>query len=62
MGWASGSELLEYVWDTVKKEIPRARRKHVAQRLVDIFEGADCDTVCEVEELCKLVHDHSEDE
>jgi hypothetical protein len=62
MGWASGSQILEDVWNTVKKHIPKNKHKTVAAKLVDIFENSDCDTVCEVEELCALVHDHGEEE
>jgi hypothetical protein len=62
MGWAGGSELAETVWEIVKNHIPKDSKKRVAKRIVAAFEHHDCDTICEVEELCKLAHDHSEDE
>ncbi len=51
MGWASGSELAEDVWTTVRKYIPETKRKSIATRIVRIFEGHDCDTLHEAEKL-----------
>ncbi len=48
MGWASGSQLLEEVAEKVMKHIPPNQRSAVASDLIDAFEGADCDTICEV--------------
>jgi hypothetical protein len=53
MGWASGSELAEKVWNAVKKHIPKEHRKEVAGRIVDAFEAEDCDTMYEADELMK---------
>ena len=47
MGWASGSELAENIWDTVSDYIPEKAKIKVAQNLIDIFEGRDCDTMQE---------------
>lgn len=47
MGWASGSSIAESVWDAVKKHIPKSDQKAVAERIVDIFENEDCDTMHE---------------
>ena len=54
MGWASGSELAEEIWDIVKKYIPKNKKKKVAKQLVEAFEDRDCDTMCEAEELFKV--------
>jgi hypothetical protein len=51
MGWAGGSGIAEEIWDLVGPLIPAARRKEVAARIVDIFEGEDCDTMDEAEQL-----------
>lgn len=51
MGWASGSELAEDVWDTVRKYIPVKNRRRVARKIVDLFEQQDCDTIHECEKL-----------
>lgn len=53
MGWASGLELAEQVWDTVREYIPEGDRKVVANKLIGHFEDMDCDTIDEAEQLCK---------
>jgi len=50
MGWASGSSILEDVAQAVMPLIPKGKRKEIAERLVAIFEDADCDTINEVEQ------------
>ena len=62
MGWTRGNELADNVWQVFKKYVPAQDRKKVATKLVDLFEDMDCDTICEIEELCKLAHDHTKDE
>jgi hypothetical protein len=62
MGWSSGAELAGDVWDLFKKYVPAKDQKRVATKLVDLFENQDCDNICEVEELCKLVHNNKHDE
>lgn len=53
MGWASGSELAEEVWLVVRRHIPEGDQRTLAAReIIDIFEGADCDTIDEAETLC----------
>ena len=47
MGWASGGELADNVWDVVSSYIPKGAKAKVAQDLIDIFEGRDCDTMQE---------------
>ena len=51
MGWASGSELAEDVWDVVRPFIPMEERKKVARSIVQAFENRDCDTLDEAETL-----------
>jgi hypothetical protein len=51
MGWASGSEIAESIWDAVKKSIPKKDQKKVAKKIIEIFENNDCDTIEEAEEL-----------
>lgn len=53
MGWASGSMLADSVWSMFRKHVPAKNRKAVAKRLVDLFEGEDCDTMDECEQLMK---------
>lgn len=48
MGWASGSEILDDVAKVVMPLIPAARRAKVAEKLIGIFDGHDCDTINEV--------------
>jgi len=54
MGWASGSELAEDVWDAVQRFIPQGEpRRKVAREIIELFEDRDCDTIDEAESLCK---------
>ncbi len=53
MGWASGSELAEDVWEAVGKHLPKNRRQEIARRIVDLFERHDCDTLDEAQTLMK---------
>ncbi len=54
MGWASGSEIADRIWDTVKEHIPESEKKSIALEIIKIFEDEDCDTIYECEELCKV--------
>ena len=48
MGWASGSELADEVWNIFEKFMPNEKvAKKTAQKLVDAFEDQDCDTMYE---------------
>jgi len=53
MGWASGSEIAEDVYDLIRKYVPTKERKRVAGKIIDIFEHHDCDTMYECEVLIK---------
>lgn len=53
MGWASGSELAEDLWNTIERYIPTQQKKRVATKIIDLFEMQDCDTIDEAEKLCK---------
>jgi hypothetical protein len=43
MGWASGSQLAERVYEHIRPWIPPNRRRQVAQYILDQFEGEDAD-------------------
>jgi hypothetical protein len=43
MGWCSGSELAEEVWDKIQDFIPKVKRKKVARELVELFNNHDAD-------------------
>lgn len=62
MGWASGSIIAEVIWDLIKNEIPKNKQKKIAQKLIDIFENEDCDTIYEAEELYKAAGKSLEEE
>lgn len=51
MGWSSGSELAETLWNEVREYVPKNKRKEVANAFVDAFESYDCDTIDECEVL-----------
>lgn len=50
MGWASGSSLLDAVAKIVMPHIPAKKRAKVAGKLIDEFEGEDCDTINECDQ------------
>ena len=43
MGWSSGSELAQEVWDAVYPHLPKKARQDVAQQIVEAFENHDAD-------------------
>jgi len=43
MGWASGSNLAEQMYDEIRKHIPVKKRKVVARAILENFEGNDAD-------------------
>lgn len=47
MGWASGASLLDDVAKLVMPLLAPTVRRQVAERLIDLFEDADCDTIDE---------------
>jgi hypothetical protein len=51
MGWASGSQLAEDVWEAVRPHLSEDVRRMVAIEIVGLFEGYDCDTLCEAQTL-----------
>jgi hypothetical protein len=53
MGWASGSALAVEVWELMRERIPKKYRQEIAERLVELFEDHDCDTMDECELLMK---------
>lgn len=53
MGWGSGSELAEGLWDDLRPLIPKKHRKKAALAVIEAVENHDCDTIQECEQLCK---------
>lgn len=53
MGWASGSQLAQDVWDLIRPFLYVSERQRVARQLIDLFENMDCDTIDEAEQLCQ---------
>ncbi|MCX6035002.1 MAG: hypothetical protein NTV38_08505 [Chloroflexi bacterium] len=53
MGWASGSQLAEDVWDVVRPAIPQKNRQELAVKIIRLFEDHDCDTLDEAQSLIK---------
>ena len=49
MGWASGGQLFEDVWITVRNRIPKEQRVEIARELIQLFEGRDCDVLGDYE-------------
>jgi len=50
MGWGSGAEIADAVWDQIRPYIRDSiMQKEAAQRIVEIFESHDCDTMFETE-------------
>lgn len=49
MGWASGADIADNVWDIIKSYIPEHKKVDVASDLIDEFESRDCDTMQETQ-------------
>lgn len=46
MGWASGSSIAEGVWQAAKKHLKTPRDQYeFAEKLIELFEEHDCDTL-----------------
>jgi hypothetical protein len=43
MGWASGSQLAEELYDDIRRVIPKDKRAKVAEKIIDAFENHDAD-------------------
>ena len=56
MGWCSGSDLADRIWSLVKDHIPKEAQPKIALRIIEIFEGEDCDTMQETA-LWDLCHE-----
>lgn len=50
MGWASGSSLLDEIAKEVMPKVKPEERHELAKKLIDLFEGEDCDTIYECEQ------------
>lgn len=57
MGWAGGSRLLDEVAEIVMPHIGRTYRAEVARKLIEVFQGEDCDTFdeCRQEDIRRAV-------
>ena len=62
MGWASGTDVADGVWEAVKEYIPDDKKKEVANNIIDVLEDQDWDNVQESEELYELSGRKAEDE
>ena len=47
MGWGSGSRLADDIWNIVEEYIPVEKKIRLCKEIIDVFEGMDCDTMCE---------------
>lgn len=43
MGWASGSQLAEELYEDIRRDIPAKKRRRVARMIVEAFENHDAD-------------------
>lgn len=62
MGWSSGSELAEDIWNTISNHISKDNQEKVARKLIELFENYDCDTIDEAYKLCKAANRKWHDE
>lgn len=53
MGWASGSQLGEKVWDVVRGWVPPNQRQAVATEIYELFEAEDADDWDPESNLCR---------
>ena len=56
MGWGTGSEVAERVWNLAEAFVPKAKRAELACELVALFRYFDCDTMGE----CDFVEEYLE--
>lgn len=49
MGWASGSELAQQIWNDMKSHLTEKQKKTLKNSLIKHFEDMDCDTMDEVD-------------
>ena len=52
MGWSSGEEIFQQVWETVAPQIKKKHRLAICEELVGIFEAHDADTLFDNVEWC----------
>jgi hypothetical protein len=62
MGWASGSELAEDVWEAVRPYVVEEHRRDLAREIMSLFEDHDCDTLYECDLLVADAEIDLEDE
>jgi predicted secreted protein len=49
MGWNSGSEIAQDIWNMVAKYIPEYKKKELAIKFINYFEAQDCDVMDETD-------------
>ena len=58
MGWASGSEIAQKLWNKIEQYLPEKVKKELALDITNFFESEDCDTMQECDFVNKyLVYD-----
>lgn len=58
MGWSSGSRVFGEVVELIVDNVPNvAAREAIYRGMIDIFENADCDTLCECYEIDPVLDD-----
>lgn len=49
MGWCSGSEIAQELWEEIKDELTAKQKKIIKAKIIKVFENNDCDTMEEIE-------------
>ena len=58
MTW-NGSIIAENIWEIVKDYIPEEEKQNIAQKIVELFEQEDCDTIDDAEDLYETAYPES---
>lgn len=62
MGWCSGDALCAFLWEDIRKYIPKKKRVEALMKIIEKFEGMDMDCYEEIaetpegEEALKKLH------
>ena len=56
MGWSSGVELADNLWQRMKIFIPNENKQIIAKIIYEEFENFDCDSMEELDELYKVAY------
>jgi len=49
MGWTTGSEIAQDLWNAIKDELNDKQKKKIKEAIIEVFEDFDCDTMYEVQ-------------